>query len=149
MVTASIGAWSFSLPEGWEVQLSDEHKTYVEAPNKARGIYIQSVAPTPTDTEATEFAAHLQDVHRESYSELDDSDWNVVARRDAEQHGFCTSVMDIMDLKSQYCIRFIVVCGPDKGLRLALHDYLCKEYGETKAFFDSIEATIVRGASAA
>jgi hypothetical protein len=147
MVTACIGAWSFPLPERWEVRVNDPKKTYVEAPDKTRGIYIQEIVPTPDGTSAMDFATHIQDVNLESYTNLDGAKWNVIARRDGEQAGYFTSVLDIMDRTAQYCIRFIVMCGPNEGLRLALHDYLCEDYAKACAFFDSIETTIARASS--
>ena len=148
MINANLGAWSFSLPEGWEIQLSDEDKTYLEAPDRTRGIYIQAVAPIPDDASATELAAQLQDAHLKGYSELDESKWEVMAQRSEERNGYCTSVLDIVDRGAKYCIRFIVVCGHDEGLRLALHDYHCEDYAGASAFFDAIETTIVMDSSA-
>jgi hypothetical protein len=149
VVTVTAGDWSFSLPDDWAEKASDEKTTYIEAPDKVRGVYIQAMVPVAPTSTAMESADAIQGINIESYSSSPATPWKIGLRRSVVLDGYCTSVMDIMDPESMYRIRFVVICGPGKGLRLAIHDYYCDDYDDTTRFFDEVEQSIEGNLSAA
>jgi hypothetical protein len=146
MAVASIGAWKISIPDGWVAGAAPDKASYLEAPDRTKGIYIYQLAALSPGIAEKEFAAQIQRSTFKSYSELDDSSWKVTTERNGSFAEYHASTMDILDSGSSYCIRFVVMCGPNEGLRLAIHDYLCEDYDEARSFFDGVERSIGRGA---
>lgn len=146
MQTAHIGPWEFKLPDGWASQEDDAANGYVEAPDGSKGAYVKWIELAEPRVSPQALADHLQQVHEESFFELEESTWEIVECRGQSDGGLYRSALDLYDVNASYRVLSLVVSNTASAIQITIHDYSC---GSCESIFADVERSIVRVPSAA
>lgn len=143
---ARIGVWHFEMPDGWKHKDNESSESYFEALDGSLGLYVKSIV-LPAQESAQRFAAYIQGVHLQSYTELTDSAWEVVARTSEEQGALVRSSLDLYDPEAAYRVLSIVLCSHEEAIQVTAHDYYCASYLARRNIFSSLMESVGRSSS--
>ena len=121
---------SFTLPGGWShVPQRDVSRNYFEREDKLWGAYVKTLDFTASEKSRSpsETAAYVQQVHKEAFCGLPNTNWKVVGI--ATTHGIngAASTLDLYDESSTYrIVSRVIVAGP-LAAHITLHNYLCDD----------------------
>jgi hypothetical protein len=89
-----------------------------------------------------DFAADLQRIHRESFEGLPGMKWRIMANGRSSTANSVVMTLDMYDSEQTYCILHKVIARPDSAVMLSMHDYACRDYSASAAFFAPIAASL-------
>jgi hypothetical protein len=149
MPVASIGAWEFWVPDGWDLEDRSDGVSYLEAPDGTKGMYVKCIELPEPKSCAEDLAQYIQQTHEASFIQLEGSAWVVVNRRSRSEALLHKSALDMLDSGASYRVLSIVVCDARAAIQVTLHDYLCEDYDVAKGTFTAVEDSIGAAAGAA
>ena len=149
MQIAQIGSWEFEMPEGFSHKANESSNSYFENEEGTVGLYIKAIELSEPRPTARHVAEYIQDVHLRGFTEGTTSAWEVVDQRLSTDGGLARSALDLFDDSANYRVLSLVVATNEAAVQITAHDYWCENYAATQGRFSTLEASIVKVASAA
>lgn len=149
MQIAQIGPWEFEMPEGWQHKPNETSNSYFESEDGTSGMYVKSIALSEPKPTPAHLARYVQDIHFSGFTEGTTNSWEVVEQRMSTEGGLARSALDILDSSANYRVLSLVLATSTEAVQISIHDYWCEDYAASQHAYSSLEASLVRVASAA
>lgn len=148
MQIAQIGPWEFEMPDGFSHKENESSNSYFENEEGTVGLYVKSIELASPKPSARHLANYIQEVHLRGFTEGTTNTWEVVTQRSSLEGPLARSALDLYDDAANYRVLSLVVSTAEAAVQITVHDYWCEKYQATQGRFSSIEASIVKVASA-
>ena len=135
--------WVVTLPADWS-SISEQARGFqFESRDGSKGLYIAThiVAPErPGSVE--ELAEWFVAAELATLQEMRDYTWRVAGRSLAVTPGSCVALLDSVASAQQYRVMAKILSRPGQVVRASFHDYHCRCYDDSCAYFASILASL-------
>jgi len=149
MQIAQIGPWEFEVPEGWQHKPNETSSSYFESEDGTSGLYVKSIALSEPKPTSVHLARYVQDTHFNGFTEATTNSWEVVDQRLSTEGSLARSALDILDKGANYRVLSLVLATATEAVQISIHDYWCEDYAASQHAYASLEASLLRVASAA
>ena len=135
--------WVITLPGDWRRTLEQARGFQFESRDGSKGLYIAThiVAPDYSGS-VKELAEWFVAAESATLREMQGYTWSIAEHSMAVSPGACIAILDNVALKHQYRVVAKILARPGQVVRASFHDYQCRHYDDSCAYFVSILASL-------
>lgn len=139
-------SWEILIPESWQEGDGGSSSLFFCPDDGTKGLYIASWLFQPEKVEEnSDLSERFIEVDRKSFAKMDSYNWELQEYKREDLADQSIGVIDYYDPAKSYRIACKVVARFPVVVRVAYHDYECKDLEGSRALSDDILGSLVVG----
>ena len=135
--------WVVRLPGDWRRSLEQARGFQFESRDGSKGLYIATHIPAPEHPGSVkELAEWFVAAELATLREMQDYTWSIAEHSVLAAPGSCVAMLDCVALEQHYRVVAKILARPGQVVRASFHDYQCRHYDDSNAYFASIRASL-------